>query len=303
MSGVHFDKLNEHNYPTWSIQMRSLLVHADLWGIVCGRELKEESSTSTVTEAFDSKNEKALASIVLAVHPTQLNHIKNCETGKEAWNQLKEIHQPSGPARKVMLFKKLLHLSMPEGGIMSSHVNEFSSIVDQLAEIKIDINEEMLAIILLSSLPKSYEGFIVAIESRDTVPALTSLKVKLLEEGTRQQELSSNNNCEGEQLNVVRSRGHRSNRNQQQDKHANERRKTNNNSAHDKKCYNCGRRGHFAAQCRSPKIEKSGEFNCFVSLAALEDKLNNNNSLWCVDSGASSHFFFDKNLFVKYEKC
>ena len=68
---------------------------------------------------------------------------------------------------------------------MSEHINKFSSIVDKLAEIGIDMNEELITIILLSSLPTQYEQFVVAMETRDSLPTLQNLKVKLLEEYER----------------------------------------------------------------------------------------------------------------------
>lgn len=40
-------------------------------------------------------------------------------------------------------------------------------------------------IILLSSLPKSFESFVVAVETRDVLPLISVLKVKLLEECER----------------------------------------------------------------------------------------------------------------------
>jgi len=39
--------------------------------------------------------------------------------------------------------------------------------------------------ILLSSLPKDYENFVIAMETRDKLPSLERLKIKLLEEGER----------------------------------------------------------------------------------------------------------------------
>ena len=134
---------------------------------------------------FETKNEKAMASIILSLHPSQLNHVKNCETDFVAWKILHDIHQLSGPARKVMLFRKSLQFSLAEGGIIGEHMNVLSSLVDQLAEFKITVNEAMIVILLLSSLPKSYEGFVVAMESRDTLPEFSSLNIKLLEEGVR----------------------------------------------------------------------------------------------------------------------
>ncbi|KAG8226052.1 hypothetical protein J437_LFUL005413 [Ladona fulva] len=54
--------------------------------------------------------------------------------------------------------------------------------VDKLAAMDVIINADLLAIILLYSLPGSDEGFQCAIESRDKFPTADELKVKILEE-------------------------------------------------------------------------------------------------------------------------
>lgn len=103
----------------------------------------------------------------------------------EAWKKLEEIYKPSGPIRKVTLYKKLLNLRMLESMTMAEYLNSFTEISEKLAEVGIEIAEELLAIILLSSLPKEYENFVIAIETRDALPTLDMLKVKLIEEGDR----------------------------------------------------------------------------------------------------------------------
>lgn len=75
---------------------------------------------------------------------------------------------------------------------MSNYITSFVEIVDKLAEVNIELNEELKVIILLSSLPSEYENFVVAIETRDALPTFSALKIKLLEEGTRREQHQSN---------------------------------------------------------------------------------------------------------------
>lgn len=51
-----------------------------------------------------------------------------------------------------------------------THVNSFCDIVGKLQEIELTVTDEMLAIILLSSLNDSFENFVVVIELRDVLP-------------------------------------------------------------------------------------------------------------------------------------
>lgn len=99
--------------------------------------------------------------LFLSVKATQLNHIKSRKTSAEAWRKLAEIYRPSGPVRKLSLYKKLLNIRMSAD-----------------KEIGIALQDELVVVILLSSLPKSYEQFVVAMETRDSLPTFQVLKVK-----------------------------------------------------------------------------------------------------------------------------
>lgn len=75
--------------------------------------------------------------------------------------------------------------------------------MDKLAEVGIKVQNELIVIIFLSCLPKSYEQFEVANETRDSLPSFHVLKVKLLEE--RKLQNSTTENCNKAQENMAKS--------------------------------------------------------------------------------------------------
>jgi hypothetical protein len=50
------------------------------------------------------------------------------------------------------------------------HLNKFADTKDKLKDMDININEDLLANMMLCSLPPSYKNFRIAIESRDDFP-------------------------------------------------------------------------------------------------------------------------------------
>lgn len=58
----------------------------------------------------------------------------------------------------------MLH-KMPEGGDAKDHLNNLFDAVDKLQSMNVEINDDMLAIIILYSLPSSFDTFRCAIES------------------------------------------------------------------------------------------------------------------------------------------
>lgn len=71
---------------------------------------------------------------------------------------------------------------MENGGEVREHIRKFFDAVDKLGEMEVDINPDLLSIMLLYSLLPSYENFHCAIESRDELPTLKTLRIKIIEE-------------------------------------------------------------------------------------------------------------------------
>ena len=65
---------------------------------------------------------------------------------------------------------------MSEDECVQQYICNFGTIVDKLAETDVTLREELYVIMLLASLPKSYENLVEAIY-------LSTLKIKLIAEG------------------------------------------------------------------------------------------------------------------------
>lgn len=97
--------------------------------------------------------------------------------------KLEGIHASRGPAKKAKLLKELLLHKMEESGDIREHVMKFFDVRCKLADMGIEMNDDLIPIMLLYSLPSSFENFRCATESRDTLPDPETLEVKILEEG------------------------------------------------------------------------------------------------------------------------
>ena len=54
--------------------------------------------------------------------------------------------------------KKLFNLKMLENASVAQHLNEFNTFTNQLSSIEIDFDDEICALIVLASLPNSWEA-------------------------------------------------------------------------------------------------------------------------------------------------
>jgi len=284
VNSTRIETLSKDNYDTWRIQVEALLVKNDTWQYVSGEKpqpvITGESSSRITYDRWIAEDRKAKSDLILCISPSELKHARNCTTSREIWERLETVYASKGPARKAALLKQLIQSRMKEGDDVRTHVMTFYDIVDKLQAMGIEINGDLLTIMLLYSLPSSFENFRCAIESRDHLPDAESLRVKIIEEyDSRKQKAAEKDS------NALIAK--------QFSRPADTPNKTKNNP-HVRtryKCNKCNKFGHKASVCYSKKntkdqnvaLSEESSFNAFQA-----DTLRNVEQ-WCLDSGSTSH--------------
>ncbi|KAH0816603.1 hypothetical protein GEV33_006188 [Tenebrio molitor] len=281
-SSTRFEMLNKSNYDTWKIQVEALLIKNDTWSYVSGEKPKPqvtgEGEARAVTEEEQKKwiaaDRKAKSDLILAMNASELRQIRR-------------------PARKATLLKQLTQHKMREDDDVREHVARFMDTVDKLQGMNIEINGDLLSIMLLYSLPSSFENFRCAIESRDSLPNVENLKVKIVEENDARNQKLDGSSTGGVMFSKQFSRDSNSSKDnyKKQDEKSSKPKIT-------YKCNYCGKRGHKAADCFKKKREENQKAG-LVHEAYFSGKTNNK---WCLDSGCTSHICNDKELFINSEK-
>jgi hypothetical protein len=182
---------------------------------------------------------------------------------------------------------------MSEDDDVREHVARFMDTVDKLQGMNIEINGDLLSIMLLYSLPSSFENFRCAIESRDSLPNVENLKVKIVEENDARNQKLDGSLTGGVMFSKHFSRDSNSSKDnyKKQDEKSSKPKIT-------YKCNYCGKRGHKAADCFKKKREENQKAG-LVHEAYFSGKTNDK---WCLDSGCTSHICNDKELFINSEK-
>jgi len=192
INSTRIEALSKDNYDTWKMQVEALMIKNDLWEYVSGETVcpvAAENATASQLVAVELAQKewkrldrKAKSDLILSIHSSQLAQVRNLKSSREVWLKLESIYASKGPARKATLLKQLILQRMSEGGDVRDYMSRFFDAVDKLAAMEVEINGDLLSIMLLYSLPSSFDNFRVAIESRDELPNVEALKVKILEE-------------------------------------------------------------------------------------------------------------------------
>lgn len=141
---------------------------------------------------------------------------------------------------------------MEESNDIREHMNKFFDAVDKLQDMQVDIHPDVLATMLLYSLPSSFDNFRCAIEARDELPAPDTLRIKIVEESEARKGETHNTGVKAMFVskNKGRMRGNKTTAYEHRD-HT----QTGDKKIAKIRCYRCNKQGHKAANCHS-KIDK-----------------------------------------------
>ncbi|CAL9015226.1 unnamed protein product, partial [Prunus brigantina] len=99
-----------------------------------------------------------------------INNFMDEDSPPALWGKLEKLYIAKSLTNKLHLKRQLYKLKMEEGGNLMDHMNVFNGCIDQLRKVDVKIEEEDKALILLTSLPDSYENLVTTLlYGKDTV--------------------------------------------------------------------------------------------------------------------------------------
>ena len=78
---------------------------------------------------------------------------------------LSGMYEKPSTNNNVHLMKKLFNLKLAKNASVAQHLNEFNTITNQLSSVEIDFDDEIHALIVLASLPISWEAMRMAVSN------------------------------------------------------------------------------------------------------------------------------------------
>ena len=116
-----------------------------------------------------------------------------------------------GFVNRVCVFRKLVRLRYQDGSSMAKHLNTFQGLISQTVSLDIPLANEVLTLLLLGSLPDSWETLVVTLGTATQQKELTldTLKSSLLHQEAWRKECESNNEHEALVIENNPNRGRR----------------------------------------------------------------------------------------------
>ena len=210
------------------------------------------------------KSDQAYSLIALSIESSLQIHISSLTTPREAWNELKEHFEFVSVTQIVRLYKRFYSARLEENGDMMKHITEMTEMAEQLKEMHEEVSSKKFAIVILGSLPDSYDNFLTSMNARSADDLdWGTVKSLLMEEHLKRQDkekrkvedealFSSGNNFRNNRGGLSgRSRGGGSSRGGRRGgRHNNSHPYSNNNRYREQRtCYSCQQPGHIAKVC------------------------------------------------------
>jgi hypothetical protein len=158
MESVPLEKFNGHNFHAWKVNIQLHLMSRNLWAIVKGTE-KAPTDARQLLE-WEKREERTNSILGLSLLDSQLHLIDLSKSSTQMWEQLSKIFGEKDENEKFNLKLQLLKLKMHAGISLTSHINELKSLIRQLGDTGIEVEEDDSKAILLNSLSSNYDNAI-----------------------------------------------------------------------------------------------------------------------------------------------
>ena len=125
-----------------------------------GKEKKPETMKDVEWVEMD---EKATSAIRLNLGNEFIHNILEAKIVKEVWEKLEGLYMRKNLTNKLYMKKQLYSLHMKEGSNLLEHLNTFNMLNIQLSSFGVDYEDEDKVLLLLASLPTSFDHLVTTL--------------------------------------------------------------------------------------------------------------------------------------------
>ena len=209
----------------WALKMEMYLKGKELWGAV--------AEDMPINEENKHKIQKAHSVIVLHLEDSQLLHVVHSKSAKQAWITLANLNNTDDMSTKMYLKERFSSFKY-ESGTMKELLQKFEELLVEMVVAKCTPEESDVVACLLRSLPSEYDALVQAL--RLSIVAVTKEAATRIIKNESVRMTTNLGSTGAVALTSAAAKPRFEKKPKAQ-----------------VKCYNCGKKGHFKYECRSPR--------------------------------------------------
>lgn len=293
-----FPKLDGSNYADWKVDVKMALAAKGLDKFI---DLTITPPTdATLLAEFNEKKSKTLGFLYLTLSREIKRLLSSATDPAKAWDILKKTYEPTSRARIAMLRHAFITCKPTNDERIECFLNRVREAAAALAEAGTTVPDSEISYQMIGSLPPEYNGVVLNIYQWSDAD-FTSEKVKdaITTEADRLRVKNIVHESSSEVMNTQQKKGYDYKSNVYKKKDT-------------RKCYNCGRLGHIAPQCRKPKKNVQGYMQrrdstnnttkvFDVATISITDDFKGHENEWIWDSGAGAHLCNNKKWLKNFK--
>ncbi|KAL0427258.1 UNVERIFIED_CONTAM: hypothetical protein Slati_2900600 [Sesamum latifolium] len=303
--------------------MKGILIQQKVFKAIDGRY-----NENILEEKRLENNEYAYSSIILNLSGSVIRKVGKLETTKELWDSLEELFTETSLPSKLFLLEKIFRYKLDLSKNIEEKIDEFTKLVQDI-KLTGDKNiDDYTPIVLLNAIPETYSDVKAAIKyGRDNVSLDTVIN------GLKSKEMyikTNKTNQPNSEVNFVRGRtknrnsdykyrknGRSRSRNKSRSKSRGREERHRDEKYRERRCYNCGGKGHYIKDCRKPKRDNRNnnnkndhedanfvtDNNCEVYMVSDVNNMQSSVNMheWLINSGCTFHMSPFKEIFSNYK--
>lgn len=305
------EKLNDLNYSIWSVRI-DLMVRYEKCGDLKTADPPVLSDTPTAAEkaakkSFEERTNSIIYKISRTISNNYIQDIVDCKTLKELLAKLEYIFDRKSSMYEVTVLQKIFEKKLPSGGDAKTHIREMKDLFHKLSLQGRGFDDGMQARVLLASLPEDYQPLKSALHSyKPEEITLEFICGKIRDEYDRYSKAPTPTTTTDAAMKIINKseKSHYRHNNDYRHRSNNYNGQAGRNSSSNKRlanveCFQCGKKGHVKAYCRSaPKREENNQPQ------PNQDKANVavTKEAAVLDSGASAHMTSEKGSLENYKR-
>ncbi|GFZ09851.1 PAM68-like protein [Actinidia rufa] len=252
------------SFTLWQRRVKDILVQQGLAKALKGKDAKPETMKD---DDWEELMMKCVSTIRLCIADNIINNVMDEDSASALWEKLEKLYLAKSLTNKLHMKRQLYRLKMEKGGSLMEHMNVFNGYLDQLRKVDVKIDEEDKALLLLTSLPDSYDTLVTTLlYGKDTV-SLEQVKSSLVFHCTQKRSSFE----DGESAALAVQSGNRGKKSDGRSGWSN----GSSSSSRGKgvQCYYCKEFGHVKRDCplRKDKGKKCNDASSCNSLVVADD--------------------------------